>query len=647
MRLYSGTTAQFIKDSTLNQIADKLKLAFFNYYRYNPSPNELNSWRNSLRATSQVLQHANLTQNGILLEYQLPLSSKRLDAMICGKDSLGNDNAVILELKQWDHCNDSDGANEVMTFLGGAKRDVLHPSAQVGQYKAYLEDSHTAFYEGNKVSLSACSYLHNYSAPADDVLFSDKFTSLLQVAPVFTGDHVEELSDYLKTKLDEGDGERVLGRIEESKYRPSKKLMEHVGQVIKGQPQYVLLDEQLVVYDRVYACAKKGFHDKRKSVVIVKGGPGTGKSVVAINLLADLYLKDQFNAQYATGSKAFTETLREVIGKRGASQFKYFNSYTQAEYNEIDVLICDEAHRIRKTSNNMYTPAAKRSDVAQIEEIINVAKVAVFFIDDNQIVRPDEIGSVRYIKEYAQKNECSLFEFELEAQFRCNGSDGFVNWINNTLGIQKTANVIWDNKEAFDFRIMSSPEALEQAIHQKVDEGYTARMTAGFCWPWSLPDTKGNLVNDVTIGSYQRPWNAKPDAKKLAKDIPRAPLWAYDKNGINQVGCIYTAQGFEFDYVGVIFGQDLVYRFDKGGWIANKEASFDTTVKRSRDQFVDLVKNTYRVLLSRGMKGCYVYFLDKETALLHSYIECCLTALGIPSLTNRFRQLALIWASVC
>ena len=412
--------------------------------------------------------------------------------------------------------------------------------------------------------------------------------------------------------MERGEGIDVLRRVEESKYRPSKKLMDHVGNMIKGKSEYILLDEQLIAYDAVLSCAKKGFHDKQKTVIIIKGGPGTGKSVIAINLMADLLLKG-YNAHYATGSRAFTETLRKIIGSRGSVQFKYFNSYTQAEHNIVDVIIADEAHRIRETSNSRFTPRIKRSKFSQIEELLQTSKVAVFFIDDKQVVRPNEIGSVKYIKQNANKNGCKVFEYELEAQFRCNGSDAFVNWINNTLGIERTAHVIWDQQEEFDFRIFQSPLDLENAIRQKVNEGFTGRVTAGFCWDWSMPNEDGTLKDDVVIGDYKRPWNAKPEAKKLAPGIPKASLWAYDPNGINQIGCVYTAQGFEFDYVGVIFGEDLVYDLDKQAWIGNLSNSSDNVVKRSGEKFVDLIKNTYRVLLSRGMKGCYVYFMNKDT----------------------------------
>ena len=613
MRLYAGTSTQFITDTVHNQIAEKLKNSFFTCFRFNPSPGEVQSWRNSLRAMSQVLQYAGLTDHGILLEYQLPLTSLRLDCMVTGRDQEKQDNAVIVELKQWGACEAAEGENEVITWLGGAQREVLHPSAQVGRYSVYLQDNHTAFHEGAPVGLNACTYLHNYYFQEKDALLSEKFSPLLGSFPLFSGDGVDNLAKYLFGKLSSGEGIEVLNRIEEGEYRPSKKLMQHVANVIKGKSEYVLLDEQLVAYDSVLAAARKGFHDRRKSTVIIRGGPGTGKSVIAINLMADL-LKQDYNAQYATGSRAFTETLRKAIGVRGAIQFKYFNSYVAAPLNVVDVLICDESHRIRTTSDNRFTKKGDRSTYPQIEELIKASKVTVFLVDDKQVVRPGEIGSSQYILEHAQRLNCDIKDYDLKVQFRCMGSEAFVSWVNNSLGIERTPHILWNGEEGFDFRIFPSPHSLETAIREKAAEGFTARLTAGFCWKWSRQTKRdGTLEEDVVIGDYRRAWNARPEATRLAPGIPKATLWAYEPGGIDQIGCIYTAQGFEFDYVGVIFGNDLVYDPDRQEWMGARANSYDSEVRRAGDSFAELVKNTYRVLLSRGMKGCYVYFMDKGT----------------------------------
>jgi len=273
------------------------------------------------------------------------------------------------------------------------------------------------------------------------------------------------------------------------------------------------------------------------------------------------------------------------------------------------VLIMDEAHRIRERTGYPF----KSTGRLQIEDLINAARVSVFFIDDYQSVRKGEIGTSGFIRENAVKLDCKVFEFELEAQFRCGGSDGFINWVDNTLQIRRTANALWINDENFEFKIFNSPEELEQAIRERNKSGFTARLSAGFCWKWSDKLDEGqNLINDVIIGDYKRPWNAREGLTGMKRGIPKSQFWAYEDGGLDQIGCIYTAQGFEFDYIGVIFGNDLKFNPDESSWEGHPEYSHDTQVKNS-DNFIQLVKNTYRVLLTRGMKGCYVYFMDKET----------------------------------
>ena len=562
---------------------------------------------------AQVLELASLKDHGVILEYQLPQTSKRLDCLVAGRDVASIDQAVIVELKQWDKSASSDGVNEVLAWVGGSERELLHPSVQVGQYTRYIQDTHTAFHAGDHpVVVAGCAYLHNYAIRPGDPLLAAKFSETLSEFPVFSENDVDSLSGYLHTRLAAGHGLDVLRRIEASEYAPSKKLLEHVATLIRGNPVYTLLDEQLVVFDKVLAVARSGLGTGTKSVILAKGGPGTGKSVIAINLMAAL-LEGGFNAQYATGSRAFTETLRKIIGSRGSAQFKYFNSYTDVLPHSVDVLVADESHRIRSSSASRFTPKRERSERPQIRELLAACRLGVFFVDDHQVVRPNEIGSLDYIRSHALDLGCKVWEYELEAQFRCNGSEAFVNWINNTLGVQRTANVIWDRHEEFEFRIYDDPFSLESAIRERASQGCSARVVAGFCWDWSMPDEHGFLRDDVVIGEYKRPWDAKYEAKKLAPGIPKASLWAFDPTGINQVGCVYTAQGFEFDYVGVIFGPDLIYDPKAGAWRGVPERSADRTVKRAKGNFTELVKNTYRVLLSRGMRGCYVHFMDEGT----------------------------------
>lgn len=624
MRLFAGSSQTFIKLNLNNQIAEFLKQEFIKQFGFNPSQNEVMSWRNSLLRVTLLFQSAGLDDNGVFIEYQLPLSGKRIDVMITGKDDDGKKNSVIIELKQWERCTLSEfDSDYVITWVGGGNRNVLHPSVQVGNYKYYLQDNCSAFYEEtNPVILYACSYLHNYNYYQDDPIYDPRFYKSIDKFPVYTADDSEELVAYLSKRLNKGMGMEILSEIEDSKMRPSKKLLKQVSGVIKeklkggikilGQHKvngdYILLDEQLVVYDTVMSLVEKGTIDKQKYAIIVKGGAGTGKSVIALQLLADLTATGH-NAHYATGSKSFTSTLRKILGNDSSSLLKYFMSYSEAKPNEIDVLIMDEAHRIRERTGYPFRATGR----LQIEDLINAAKVLVFFIDDYQSVRKGEIGTSSFIKENALKHNCKVFEYELEAQFRCGGSDGYTNWIDNTLQIRRTANTLWSKDESFEFKIFSSPEELELAIKEKNELGFSARLTAGFCWKWSNElNSDGSLLNDVVIGDFERPWNAREGLTGMKKGIPKSQFWAYDEGGIDQIGCIYTAQGFEFDYVGVIFGNDLRFNLNNSTWEGYPEESYDTQVKSS-DNFLQLVKNTYRVLLTRGMKGCYVCFMDKET----------------------------------
>jgi uncharacterized protein len=614
MYLYSGTTIDFVADATRNRIADKLAAAFSDYFRYAPSQGEVHYWQNSLRAMSQVVELADLTDHGIVVELQLPLSSRRLDCMLTGHDAKDTRQAVIVELKQWDKIGRSEIDDCVTTFVGSRIRDVLHPSRQVGNYQRYLQDVHTTFSEGS-VGLQACGYLHNMSAPASQELFDQRFREIVERYPPFIGDQADGLATFLTDNLQGGDGLTVLDEVLKGRYHPHKRLLEHTARVIRREPAFVLLDEQQVAFNHIVGRVRDRQASTEQTSFLIRGGPGTGKSVIAVNLLAELSAEGR-TAMHATGSKAFTENLRRVVGARAAAQFGYFNSFANAEPRKFDVLICDEAHRIRETSNNRFTRKDARSEMPQVEELMRAAKVSVFFIDDLQVVRPGEEGSSRLITEAAARLGIPLIEHELETYFRCGGSEAYVAWVENTLDLRRTPSTLLDPQEEFDFDVVDSPQELEALIRAKAAQGFTARLSAGFCCRWSEPLPDGSLVPDVRVGHWSMPWNAKSNAGRLAAGIPKENFWASDPRGVDQVGCVYTAQGFEYDYAGVIFGRDLVWR-PRTGWLGQPEHSHDSIVKRAtRDnpqRFTELVKNTYRVLLTRGLKGCYVYFEDDQT----------------------------------
>lgn len=622
--LYAGSLTEFIDLSLNRQISDLLTSEFKNQLLEEPAIEEVRSWRNSLFELAKVLEKANLKDVGVILEYKLPLNKRRLDVLLCGRDKDNQRHAVIIELKQWATCRlTAYNSKYVITYIGGKDSEVLHPSVQVGNYKYYFQGNSSIFYEGEEpVKLSACSYLHNYHFSTNDVLTDPRFERALQKFPLYTADDADALSLFICDKIQCGGGIDMLTEIIESEARPSEKLLKHTADHIRkklskelrilpdarSEGDFILLDEQLIVYDMVMNLVTKGLSTDQKYAVIVKGGAGTGKSVIGLQLLANV-IGSKLTAQFATGSKAFTKTLRKILGANFSHLIQYFISYEKTAESSIDLLILDEAHRIRENKNGPISPNL------QIRQLIKAARTTVFFTDDYQIVRGGEIGTAAFIKEQAELAGCKVLEYKLNAQFRNGGSERYSSWIKDLLKIETTDVQYWVDEPHFKFTIMDSPEALKKAIMDKYNLGFSARLVAGFCWDWTKAlDKDGKLKNNVTIGDFQMPWNADDVEAKNSPDFPESSYWAYDQRGIDQIGCIYTCQGFEFDYAGVIFGPDLRYNPATLLWEGFPNENFDGVVKKHKN-FFQLVKNTYGVLLTRASKECFVYFMDKETEL--------------------------------
>ncbi|MBL7131732.1 MAG: DUF2075 domain-containing protein [Candidatus Omnitrophica bacterium] len=604
MRLYEGSIKEFSADVIHNRIADILRDNFIAYYRRIPSESEFRSWQQSLNFLNNALTDSNLTDNKIIVEYELPYSTRRIDILIFGKNKSDKDSVVLMELKQWSNEHVYDCENEgniIIDFFG--KKEVPHPCLQVEGYHFDLQDFLLIFRDEDSIHLNSCTYCHNYSKQKENILLLPKFHKFTKRFPLFLKEDVRELGLYLQERLKNSEGLEVFNRFINSPVRPSKRLLDHTGDMIHKQQIFTLIDDQIAAYNAIMTKAKQLSKKSTKSIIVVKGGPGTGKSVIALEVMGELMRQGKV-VYHATGSSAFTNTLRKVVGRRASNLFKFFFNFTQYKENEIDVLICDEAHRIRSDSNDYGVPSKFRSKNPQVDDLIKPAKLSIFFIDEFQIVRPKEIGSVELIKSSAAKlgvKNNDIAEFELRTQFRCSGSDAYLQWLDKLMEIRESDIDVFDAK--MEFRIFDTPVDLKKAIDEKNrHKENSARIVAGFCWKWSEPNRDGSLVKDVQIGDFQMPWEKKDEFWK----------WATDKTGMEQVGTVYTAQGFEFDYIGVIFGDDLVWRGDKG-WISIPENSFDKQVLRGNQKLTDHLKHVYRVLMSRAHKGVYLYFMDKET----------------------------------
>lgn len=577
------------------------------------SPAERRSWSRSLSILAQDLADAGLPDVEVLVEYQLPLTSRRIDVVLAGvHPRTGADSFVVVELKQWSYATryeDSDTLVDVEHTAGPR----LHPGIQVEDYCQYLIDFLGLLSEHSD-SVRGVAYLHNAEDRDVAELLERPAT---EQSRIFTKRRRGEFLDYLRASLDAGRaGAAAADRFLKSAVRPSRHLLTYAASELKERSSFTLLDEQRVAYELVLHAVERSRSADNKTVVVVAGGPGSGKSVIALSLLGELARQGR-PALHATGSKSFTQTLRRYAGKgssRLKSMFLYFNSFMTADRNGVDVLICDEAHRIRETSVNRFTRASQRQAArTQLEELVAAARVPVFLLDEHQVVKPGETGNVEIITAYAKEMNLEVDLVSLHDQFRCGGSEAYENWVVSLLGLDGGKPAGWEGDGRFELRVAGSPEEMESFLAAKQAKGQTARMTAGYCWPWSDPRQDGSLVGDVKIGGWSRPWNVKSD--RSVGEAPGSPYWATDPNGFGQVGCVYTAQGFEYEWSGVIIGPDLIAR--DGRFVTErdefKDPSFRSRKTVSDEEADRLIRNTYKVLLTRGMRGTIVYATDTAT----------------------------------
>ena len=608
MIIYSGSKTDFMNEVDNDSIAYTIRDNILEKMHRTTGDSEFNSWVNSLEYMYKVLNDDKIpSDSGVAIEYNLPNTAKRVDFLISGYDSDGSANVIIIELKQWKKIKKVDGLDGLVeTYTGGGMRRVVHPSYQAWSYAAMIRD-YNEYAQLAEVRLWPCAYLHNYlrvdNDPIDDPIYED----YLEDAPAFTKGDVPKLRKYIENVLKRGDNNEILYEIDNGRIKPSKSLQDAIVGMLENNPEFNLIDDQKVTFEHVMELSRKCEQDGKKRTLIARGGPGTGKTVIAINLLARLTQEGVF-AQYCSKNAAprsvYAKKLKGHYTKSCIdNMFKGSGSYVNAPENAVGVILADEAHRLIEKS--IYS----KDGVNQIHEIIQASRLSVFFIDESQRVTTSDIGSEYEIRRWAAIDGSEVFVDDLASQFRCNGSDGYLAWLDDVLEIRQTANYDLERIE-YAFTVLDSPQEVFDDV-KKLNEGSNkSRMLAGYCWKWPKESQSNPNVHDIRIDEFEMSWN-----------LAGGEDFAISPTSINEVGCIHTTQGLEFEYVGVIIGDDL--RYEDGKLITDytKRASTDTSVKglkkmekedpEQAHQIADeIIKNTYRTLMTRGMKGCYVYATD-------------------------------------
>jgi len=625
MLVYENTKSAFLDDILEDRLVPEIKRGYESQGLGIGSESEVRAWENSFQYMYKVLHGSDIPADaGVAIEFKIPLTSRRIDFLISGYDADETAHVVIIELKQWGGHNTEPVENKdgiVTTLLGSGLRETTHPSYQAQSYADLLEDFNRSVQQ-QSIELQPAAYLHNFDPVYREKLDNELYEPYTSEAPLYLRGEAKELRAFLEDQIRVGDDRDALYELNDGDIKPAKSLQDSLLSMLEEQDEFTLIDSQKVVFEKAVELAKRSDRDGQKRVLIVDGGPGTGKTVVAINILAEL-INDDLVAQYVSKNRAPREVYKEKLrGDKLVKEIEHLftgaGSYVDTEANTLPALIADEAHRLNEES----TFFGRGEN--QIMEIINAAKFSVFFIDESQRVHIDDIGSKAEIRKHAEDMDAEIEEMTLESQFRCNGSKGYIAWLDDVLQIRRTANADGFDLD-YDLQLFDDPQVLHEAIAEKNEHTRLSRVVAGYCWEWEKEARSDPDVHDIQIGDYERSWN-----------LDAGDPWAIAEGSIDEVGCIHTCQGLEFDYVGVIVGEDLKYR--DGEIVVDHEARASTDrslfgIKKMFDEQPDeaaelaeeLIKNTYRTLMSRGMKGCYIYCCDDQ---LQDYLETRIEAVS-------------------
>ncbi|EFM10711.1 DEAD-like helicase domain fused to uncharacterized conserved domain [Paenibacillus curdlanolyticus YK9] len=611
MIIYESTKVEFLADVFTDNLVEHISTHFAEKIG-KVNEREVRAWDNSMQYMYRVLSDHEIPNNaGVAIEFKVPYTSKRIDFLISGRNDQ-SDSVVVVELKQWDAVEKVDGKEAIVkTFINKGLIETPHPSYQVWSYAALIED-YNENVQNNKIQLRPCAYLHNYlMAKKDEPLTDPIYEFYVEQAPIFAKGDAPKLREFIKKYIKYGDDKENLYQIENGRIRPSKSLQDSLSGMLKGNKEFTMIDDQKVVYESALDIARESYRSGQKKVLIVEGGPGTGKSVLAINLLVQL---TQYGhaVQYVTRNSAprniYSAKLKGDFRKtRIDNLFKGSGSFVEATENEFDTLIVDEAHRLNEKSGLFHNLGEN-----QAKEIIRGSRFSIFFIDERQRVTLKDIGSVGLIEQYAEELGAELMKTKLSSQFRCDGSDGYIAWLDDVLQIRETANEHYLGVD-YDVQIFSDPHEMRARIEQLNEQKNKSRIVAGYCWDWNSKMRSDPTYSDITIPSYDfnMSWN-----------LDNTGTWAIDEKSVHEAGCIHTCQGLEFDYVGVIIGDDLTYRDGQVVTDYTKRARTDQSLKgiarmmkedadKARKLADDIIRNTYRTLMTRGQKGCYIFCTDK------------------------------------
>ncbi|MEU1087528.1 DUF2075 domain-containing protein [Streptomyces sp. NPDC005576] len=622
--------------------------ARWQYFRgANASESERSAWAESLVSLANDLVAAGRGNVEMIVECAATLDEevrpgdpRLIDVVLVGRHPERHVPSVqLVELKRWSTASRVERAVAGLLQVPGIKHAKKHPALQLeANYEAFT--SSRGPFQGADFECGGFAYLHNATDESVRALI-DVDAPTGAYARVYTNDRRAQLLVDLRMNFAKDGAASTAERMLQSMGLRNTPLLDAMIWSRGADTVFTLRGRQKEVAEQILETASRVLPDprrpalvpdERRVIFLVTGGAGTGKSAIGLQIKAELEGQGR-TVKYASGSRAFNGALQEHVGygdRQFRETFTYFSNFVAPPDPPLDVLICDEAHRLRDRSTSRFWKPEEQGTGPQVDELLAASRLTVFFLDEGQSVRPNEVGTVDLIQDAADRHDALVVPYKLREQFRCGGSDAYVRWVKALLGVTGGEPGKWRPDGLMHVEVADTPEELEKIIRTEALAGASGRLVAGYCWPWTKPlGEERRLEADVRIGEWHRPWNA--DSESFCEnETPPSKIWSVHENGLDQIGCVYTAQGLEWDWCGVIMGDDMIRRGNRWVFRRGKElktadpsikrvaepGSFDPKVKAGSvddGAFARLVRNAYHVLMTRASRATVLYSTDQET----------------------------------
>ncbi|MFF8640591.1 DNA/RNA helicase domain-containing protein [Streptomyces sp. NPDC015345] len=599
-----------------------------------PSAGDVASWRESVYEVATALTNLGLGQVYVFVEYRVHEKMNPIDVVLAGTHPKGGYSYAAIELKQWRtvlrpdpsmatnglcaSCRSAAGTlcDECAlgcVYMPDYGRHKKHPAMQVKENLDSLRRHHSMF-DDRYVHLVGAAYLHNLKDR------ESQWISRIKPAPgipTFTARQPADLRSFLQSHFmpvaDASAAQALLDRR-----RSAALLTSEVGAIVNGHTQFSLVEKQLEAVNSVMDALRSPSPGVKK-VFVISGRAGTGKSLIALTLLGQA-LKEGYGAKFVSGGVASRENFKR--GARGKGKaFPTLNKVADdVAANELDLLLCDEAHRL--TERPQTGSFAMRRGESSVSVIVTRARVPVFFVDGDQRLFAEEIWSEQELIDAIYELRAEIVPIRLERAYRAVGSSTYDAWVKRFLNGDP---VPWhaddeQDPEPFELYYTDSPARMEKFLQSKLDAGLSARMSAGMCWDWT--DDTGTAPDVAPEKGWARPWNAGDNHR--TPGVPKRRFWATDPGGFGQIGCVHTAQGLEYEWGGVIMGADYTWAGD--AWVVDREHVRSKARRIPSDKdLLERIRNAYGVLLTRSIRGTVLYSVDPKTRQLFA-------DLGVPKL---------------